>query len=232
MCEDLLAGLTPCDVSDGLLNKYNIANGGYFPNLTRWSGESKGTAYGKAYTVLFASVDDPRPTVNYIDSVPAGSFLVLALTKPLQTPFAPYVKVTQAMYGGLMSTRAQHLKVQGTLVFGRIRDLQEHRNLDHSVFSYGVGSCAPKAAIKPVAINHPLEIITSDETIQVINSGDYIVGDANGIVRIPSEICLKELIAYVNKSVEADELVAEDIKNGVPAKQAQKDRRAILKNYL
>ncbi|AQZ09982.1 YER010C [Zygosaccharomyces parabailii] len=232
MSKDQITGLTPCDISDGLLNKYRIANGGYFPNLTRWSGESRGTVYGKAYTVLFAPIDDPRPAVNYIDSVPAGSVLVLALTKQLQTPLAPYVKVTQAIYGGLMSTRAQYLKARGTLVFGRVRDVQEHQNLDYPVFSYGVGSCAPKAAVKPVAINEPLEIITSDDTVHTINAGDYIIGDANGVVRIPSEIALEELVAYVRKSVEADELVAEDIRKGLPAKQAQKERRAVLKNYL
>lgn len=232
MSEDQITGLTPCDISDGLLNKYHIANGGYFPNLTRWSGESKRTVHGKAYTVLFAPVDDPRPAVNYIDSVPAGSVLVLALAKQLQTPFAPYVKVTQAIYGGLMSTRAQYLKARGTLVFGRVRDVQEHQNLEYPVFSYGVGSCAPKAVVKPVSINEPLEIITSDDTVHAINAGDYIIADANGVVRIPSEIALEELIAYVRKSVEADELVAEDIRKGWPAKQAQKERRAVLKNYL
>lgn len=223
---------TPCDISDGLLNKYKVDNGGYLPNLTQWSGQSRGAAHGKAYTVLFAPANDSRPSVNYIDSVPEDSFLVIALTRDLQLPYAPYIKPTQAVYGGLMSTRAQYLKAAGTLVFARIRDLQEHRDLNHPVFSYGLGSCAGKAAVKPIGINVPLEILTSNGEVEIIRPGDYIVGDVNGIVKIPSEVELEPLVGYVRNSIGADELVVKDIKAGRPAKEAQRDRRAILKNKL
>lgn len=224
--------LTPCDVSDDLLNKYKIDNGGYLPNLTQWSGHSKGTIHGKAYTVLFAPANDTRPSVNYIDSVPQDAFLVMALTRDLQLPYAPYVKPTQAIYGGLMSTRAQYLKAAGTLVFGRIRDVQEHQNLDHPVFSYGVGSCAAKAAVKPIGVNVPLEILTSNGEVEIIKPGDYMVGDVNGVVKIPSEVKLDSLVGYTKKSMKADELVTRDIESGRPAMEAQRDRRASLRNYL
>jgi regulator of RNase E activity RraA len=36
-------------------------------------------------------------------------------------------------YGGLMSMRAQLLGAQGTIVDGRIRDLQEHRDMNYPV---------------------------------------------------------------------------------------------------
>lgn len=225
-------GLTTCDVSDGLLNKYKIDTGGYLPNLTQWSGHSKGCIHGKAYTVLFAPANDERPSVNYIDSIPEGAFLVIALTRDLQLQYAPYVKPTQAIYGGLMSTRAQYSKASGTVVFGRIRDLAEHKELQHPVFSYGLGSCAGKAAVKPVAINVPLEILTSSGEVEIIKSGDYIVGDANGVVKVPSEVELDPLVGYIKKSVEADEQIARDIKNGRPAKESQKEHRASLKNHM
>lgn len=224
--------LTPCDVSDGLLNKYKIDNGGYLPNLTQWSGHSRGTIHGKAYTVLFAPANDTRPSVNYIDSVPPGAFLVIGLVRDLQLAYAPYVSPTQAIYGGLMSMRAQYLKAAGTLVFGRIRDLQEHRKLDHPVFSYGLGSCVAKAVVKPVGINVPLEILASNGEVEIIKPGDYMVGDLNGVVKIPSEIELGSLVGYIKKSIEADELVSRDIENGRPAKEAQRDHRASLKKHL
>ena len=40
-----------------------------------------------------------------------------------------------AAYGGLMSTRAQYAGAVGTIVDGRIRDLQEHRDLNFPVCS-------------------------------------------------------------------------------------------------
>ncbi|CAI4038476.1 hypothetical protein SMKI_05G0860 [Saccharomyces mikatae IFO 1815] len=228
-----LSTFSTCDISDGLLNVYNIPTGGYFPNLTAVFLPPNTSIAGSAYTVLFAPIDDPRPAVNYIDFVPPDSVLVLALESHLQSQFHPFVKITQAIYGGLMSTRAQFLKSNGTVVFGRIRDVDEHRNLSHPVFAYGVGSCAPKAAVKAVGINVQLEILTSDGVTQLICPGDYIIGDNNGIVRIPvQETDVSKLIAYIEKSVEVDLLVADDIKGGIPAKQAQKDRRAILKQYI
>lgn len=38
-----------------------------------------------------------------------------------------------ACYGGLMSTRAKHSGAVGTVIDGRLRDLQEHRDLDYPV---------------------------------------------------------------------------------------------------
>lgn len=228
-----LTNLSTCDISDGLLNMCKIPDGGYFPNLTRWSGTSKGTVVGRAYTVLFVPIDDPRPAVNYIDYTPEGSILVLCMAECLQSQFAPYVKTTQAIYGGLMSTRAQYLKSRGSVVFGRIRDLPEHRDLEHPVFSYGVSTCAPKEAVKPVATNVTLEILTSSGDLQTIHPNDYIVGDEHGIVRIPSkDVDMDRLLAYIEQSVSVDELVAQDIKSGIPAKKAQKERRAVLKQLL
>ena len=187
----------------------------------------------RAYTVLFAPHDDPREEINYIDNVPGGSVPVLAPTIPLQTETAPYTRVNQAMYGGLMSTRAQYSGARGTVVFGRIRDLEEQKALNYPVFSYGLGSCAAKMALKPVAVNVPLSILSIDSQVYSIHPGDYIVGDCHGIVRIPvMDVEIKDLVAYVKKSVEIDDLIALDAKQGKPVKASQKERRAVLKKLV
>lgn len=58
-----------------------------------------------------------------IDSVPSGS--VLFISAPSD--------IINAVYGGLMSTRAKYCRAAGTIVDGRIRDLQEHRDLGYPV---------------------------------------------------------------------------------------------------
>ena len=65
---------------------------------------------------------------NKIDFVPSGSIIFIS---------AP-PKIVNAVYGGLMSTRARYLNAAGTIVDGRIRDLQEHRELNYPV-SPGAG---------------------------------------------------------------------------------------------
>lgn len=220
-----------CDVSDGLLHYCKIDDGGFFPDLIQRSGPHK-TIVGPAYTVLFASVDDPRPEVNYIDNIPAGAFMIIALEKSLQEKPE---QITQALYGGLMANRAQYQNSAGTIVFGRVRDLGEHKECGQPLFSLGVGTCAPKKAVKPVATNVSLPILLPNGCTSAISPGDVVVADENGVVRIPKDTLLEsgdKLINYIEQQIAADTLVMEDIRNGIPAKQSQKDRRAALKQLL
>lgn len=60
---------------------------------------------------------------NKIDFVPSGS--IIFISAPPNT--------VNAVYGGLMSTRARYLNAAGTIVDGRFRDLQEHRELNYPV---------------------------------------------------------------------------------------------------
>ncbi len=224
---------TPCDVSDSLA-KQGLKNGGFFPNLTQYSSSSQssadGSVVGTAYTVLFAPIDDPRPSVKggYIDHIPEGSFVVIGLTKELQKSEAPYVKVNNALYGGLMSTRAQYLNANGTVVFGRIRDVNEHRSLKYPVFAYGLGTTAAQSVVKIVGVQVPIEINIGEDFYETIEPHDLIIGDENGIVRIPKTVDLESVLNYIPKRVEADQLVATDIANGKPANPSQKERRAGL----
>jgi len=65
----------------------------------------------------------PTHQGHYIDSIPPGS--VIFVSAPPNT--------VNAVYGGLMSNRAKVAGAVGTIVDGRIRDLQEHRGLDYPV---------------------------------------------------------------------------------------------------
>jgi regulator of RNase E activity RraA len=182
---------------------------------------------GKAYTVLYAPKSDPRPSVEqaYIDSVPEDSVVVIGLPLSCQTTGAPFVTVNNALYGGLMSTRAQYRKANGSVILGRIRDLDEHNDLQYPVWSYGVGTSAPGPLVKVVGINVPLEVKVGGiegESTMTINPGDYMIGDKNGIVRLPDNESLSSILEYIPKRVDADTKVSEDIKNGKPAAEAQK----------
>ncbi|ABN64514.2 predicted protein [Scheffersomyces stipitis CBS 6054] len=224
----LLSQFTPCDVSDSL-NKHGVSDGGFIPNLVNQSpvGTGISSAVGKAYTVLYAPKSDPRPAIkeSYIDLVPADSIVVLGLPLEAQTVQAPYVRVNNALYGGLMSTRARYLGANGSVVLGRIRDLDEHNALKYPVWSYGVGTSAPGPLVKVVGINVPLEVkvasLDEDHKVLTINPGDYLIADKNGVVRLPDDEQLPSILEYIPKRVDADTKVAEDIQNGKPAKESQ-----------
>lgn len=227
---------TPCDLSDALV-KYGVKNGGFLPNLLQRSpmrneiNEGATCMVGKAYTVLYAPKSDPRPPVkqSYIDSIPKESVLILALPEEQQLLNAPYVTINNALYGGLMSTRANYLKAAGSVVLGRIRDLGEHNELGYPVWSYGVGTTAPGPVVKVVGINVPVTVRVGEGELILIQPGDYIMGDENGIVRLPvdhktgpeAQVNLEDVLEYIPKRVTADKHVSEHIKTGTPAKVAQ-----------
>jgi len=229
----ILRRFTTCDLSDGIV-KFGDKNGGYFPNLARYSSnKNHRPMVGQAYTVLFAPKDDPRPAIKggYIDNLPKDSVLVIATTESLQKLDAPFTKLGSALYGGLMSTRAEHLNSSGTIVFGRIRDITEHRALSRDVFAYGQGSSPHGPVVKLVGINVPLQVKIDDypePRTESIHPGDYIMGDDNGIVKLDNNEDVAGILEYIPKRVEADTLVMQDIRQGKKCNPSQKVRRAGL----
>ena len=60
---------------------------------------------------------------SQIDSIPKGAVVFISVPP----------KTVNAVYGGLMSARAKASGAAGTIVDGRVRDLQEHRDLVYPV---------------------------------------------------------------------------------------------------
>ncbi|CAD6586928.1 MAG: hypothetical protein TREMPRED_004606 [Tremellales sp. Tagirdzhanova-0007] len=192
---------TTCDCSDALL-KLKYPNGGFLAGPTMWSpkrqeGDTK--IIGRAYT---------------IDSVPKGS--VVFISSPPNIP--------NAVYGGLMSARAQTSGAVGTVVDGRIRDLQEHRDLGFPIFAHDIGTASPNELVKVVAIGVPVKI-SSPHQDMTVNPGDYIVADLNGVVVVPQDLA-EQAVQLMQPQVDADEKMAEVIKAGMSFTEASKKFRS------
>jgi regulator of RNase E activity RraA len=109
-----------------------------------------------------------------------------------------------AALGDLVSTKARHRGVTGFVVDGFIRDLPAIRNLgDFPVFARGVTPVGPLHR-GPGEINFPIAAGGI-----VVNPGDIVVGDLNGVVIVPrviAEELLERLIAQT--ASEADYVAA------------------------
>ena len=128
-----------------------------------------------------------------------------------------------AVFGGLMSTRAQYSKAAGTVIDGRLRDLQEHRDLDFPVFARDVSTTAPQELAKVVGVDVPVQFKTDDQDV-AIRPGDYIVADLNGVVVLPQEHA-EAVLPLMRKQVNADEQMAVAIKQGMSFSEASKKFR-------
>ncbi|KAJ4415510.1 hypothetical protein N0V82_007312 [Gnomoniopsis sp. IMI 355080] len=209
---------TTCDVSNALI-KLKYRNGGFLSGLTLWSPERQaGDTHivGPAYTVKYVPLGDPAPKhpTHYIDSVPAGA--VVFVSCPAKTP--------NAVYGGLMSARAQALGAVGSIIDGRFRDLQEQRAMAFPIFGRDVGTAPPQELLKVAAVNVPVKLATDEQDME-IRPGDYLIGDLNGVVVLPKELAA-EALPLMKPSVEADDQMMAAIKNGMGFEEASKKFRS------
>ncbi|KAF2807537.1 RraA-like protein [Mytilinidion resinicola] len=214
--KDLLQ-FTTCDVSDALC-KLKVPNGGFLSGLTLWSPqrqEGMTRIVGPAYTVKYVPLDDPSPKhpTHYIDSIPTGAIIFISC--PPNTP--------NAVYGGLMSTRAQVSGAVGSIIDGRFRDLHEQRALNYPVFARDLSTAPPYELVKVAGVNVPVKLQTSEQDIE-IRPDDYLIGDLNGVVVLPKELA-KEVLPLMRKQVEADENVAKEIKGGMKFMEATRKFR-------
>ncbi|GMF80376.1 unnamed protein product [Aspergillus oryzae] len=164
------------------------------------AGETK--IVGQAMTVKFvpkSDVSSPKVQGNY----------------PL-----PHVN---AVYGGLMTLRAQALNATGVVIDGRVRDLNEHRALNFPLFAKSVGTTAGGEVCRPSEVNVPVRL-NSENQDAWINPGDYIIADLNGVVRLPQELA-EQVLDAIPAIADADAKCAEAIKAGRSVEDAFREFR-------
>ena len=76
-------------------------------------------------------------------------------------------------------------------------------------------------------INAPVRLNSEDQDA-IINAGDILIGDINGVVCIPQNMAEKAL-DLIQSQVDADEKVAADIQKGRSVADAMKEHRANVK---
>ncbi|KAF6513311.1 hypothetical protein HZS61_006636 [Fusarium oxysporum f. sp. conglutinans] len=171
---------------------------------------------GPAYTVKFVrntQTNAPKLKEHYIDTIPKDHVVFIS---------APH-GIFNAVYGGLMSTRAKYSGAVGTVVDGTFRDLQDHRKLDYPVFARNVGTPSFYEVARPSEVNVPVKL--QDPALDVtINPGDIIFGDLNGVVCVPKEV-LSKIVDILPGQVEADDNMARDIAQGKTFTAAKKEYR-------
>ena len=114
-----------------------------------------------------------------------------------------------ALWGELMSTRAQILGAAGAVVDGYSRDTKGILELDFPAFSYGRYSQDQAPRGKVIDFRVPIEI----EGVRV-NDGDIVFGDLDGVVVVPKEV-EKEVIQRAYQKAVGEKEVALAIKGGM-----------------
>lgn len=111
------------------------------------------------------------------------------------------------LWGELISTSCKHHNLNGTVIDGAARDIEEIKDIGYPVFARGI---SPKGSYKahPGSINVPISCGGVS-----IEPGDIVVGDREGVVVIDPERAPDVLKDAKQKLADEDEML-EQIKQG------------------
>ncbi len=125
----------------------------------------------------------PTHILELIDGAEPGSVMVIAIDGYKDA----------ATWGGLMTTGAVVNGLEGALLDGGVRDVEEIvRDHNFPIFARSIHPAASVGRFKTVSANKPVEI---DGVL--IHPGDVIIGDRDGVVVIPAikaEACLEKAL--------------------------------------
>lgn len=119
-----------------------------------------------------------------------------------------------ALWGELMSARAIQCKAAGAVVNGFSRDTKGILELDFPCFSYGPYAQDQAPRGKVIDFRVPIEM---DGV--VINNGDVIIGDIDGVCVVPKTI-EEEVFTLALEKARGERIVLKKIQEGMRARDA------------
>lgn len=162
---------------------------------------------GRAVTVLeadcFADTVGRSPTPE-----PFGLMLTaLDALQPGDVYLTTGASPRYALWGGLMSARAQHLGAAGAVLDGFHRDTREIMQLGFPVFSTGAYAQDQRLRGRVIDVHCPIEFAGGVRVLP----GDIVVGDVDGVVIVPrthAEAVVADALAKVRAEGTVRELIA------------------------
>jgi regulator of RNase E activity RraA len=172
---------------------------------------------GRAMPVLEADIfDDGTPeSAGPLARKPFGIMLeALDDLKAGEVYVASGSSFRYALWGGLMSTRAQHLQAAGAVLDGYVRDAGEIEKLGFPAFCRGVYAQDQGVRGKVIDFRTTIEI----EGVRIA-PGDLVYGDREGVLVIPRH-AEEEAIARALEKSRTENKVAVAIRQGMSACEA------------
>ncbi|KAG1333341.1 hypothetical protein G6F62_006838 [Rhizopus arrhizus] len=204
-----LKNFSTCEIADALLKLGQRPWGGYVPDIEMWSPaycEGDTRIVGPAFTVKMVYKEDktsPTPTDHFVDAAEPGSIVFISAPSD----------VKNAVWGGLMTARARAKGVQGVVIDGRVRDLNEHREMKFPVFAKSHSILPQNAFVRPSEIQVPITLSSV-----VLNPGDVIVADVDGVICVPKDK-VEQVILNCKKYTEIDKKCMKALQEGQSVKE-------------
>jgi 4-hydroxy-4-methyl-2-oxoglutarate aldolase len=167
---------------------------------------------GRAMPVLGADVSDARGALSTGEAAEAPFGLMLRALddlKPGEAYVANAPSLNYACWGGLMSSRAMHLKAAGAVLEGCVRDANEIERLGFPIFCRGLYAQDQRWRGKVVDFRCGIEI----GGVRIV-PGSLVFADREGVLVIPLE-AEREAVERGLEKVKAENKVAAAIRGGM-----------------
>jgi len=158
---------------------------------------------GRAYPVLTADVyklvDDPYgPEIDAVDSLKPNDVMVVCTQRSTRTCF----------WGELLSTAALARGARGIVIDGTTRDVAQITKMKFPTFATGIYMV--DSAGRSIVIDHGCPV---DCGGVLVNPGDIVFGDIDGVVVIPREL-EKEVIPLALEKVGKENQLRDELLKG------------------
>ncbi len=115
-----------------------------------------------------------------------------------------------AGWGGVLSNAAQHNNIEGVIVEGPARDIDEAAGLEFTVYARGHTARTARGRVFEQSYN--TEITVGDVKV---NQGDLVIADGSAIVFLPADR-VKDVIKIAERIVAKEQLMTEAVRSGTP----------------
>ena len=171
---------------------------------------------GRAYTTLTADIykviDDPyKGEIEAVDSLKPNDIMVVCTNRSTRTCF----------WGELLSTAARARGSRGIVIDGYTRDVAQITAMQFPTFATGMSVL--DSANRSVVIDHGCPVNCGNV---LVNTGDIIFGDIDGVVVIPQEL-EKKVIPLALEKVGKENLLRNELLKGAMLRDAYNKYRIL-----
>ncbi len=158
----------------------------------------------RAETVEEVPAEPYKLEMQAVDSMGPGDVLVCDVDFDRSCGF----------WGELLTTACCYKGVRGVVMTACTRDAWKLKDVDFPVFGIGYHPSDSKGRTDIVELNATIEIGGVST-----RSGDYVLGDEDGVVIIPQEV-VEETLRLSHEKVSGENTVRDELANGMPITDA------------
>ncbi len=200
MLLERLKKMDSCAVSDAM---DSVGLPGEVTGITNQTTKNK--IVGRVLTVKLGTKPPAGGSVRHlcsgaIEAGSAGNVIVIEQSTGLDA----------AGWGGVLSNAAQYNSIEGVIVEGPARDIDEAAGLGFSVYARGHTARTARGRIYEQSFNTEIEVGGVK-----VNEGDIVIADGSAVVFIPKDNA-EDIIKIAERIVAKEQLMTEAVRSGKP----------------